>query len=107
MLLRAVSVRHDRIHSDTIRGSHVDFDTSAHLANSHVSAIAGFLIRTQISDFIHSSGYAIPYVAPAYPLLRLPIRSASGLPESAYECRLSRRPRLKERGLELPDEQQA
>ena len=53
MLLRAVSVRHDRIQLDTIRRTHVDFDTGAHPADSHVSTIAGIRIRTQMSDFIH------------------------------------------------------
>ena len=52
MLLRAVSVRHDRIQLDTIRRTHVDFDTGAHPANSHVTTIAGIRIRTQMSDFI-------------------------------------------------------
>jgi hypothetical protein len=46
-------VRHDRIQLDTIRRTHVDFDTGAHPADSHVSTIAGIRIRTQMSDFIH------------------------------------------------------
>ncbi len=53
MLLRAVSVRHDRIQLDTIRRTHVDFDTGAHPADSHFGDAEGILNRTQTSEFIH------------------------------------------------------
>ncbi len=43
MLPLIVPVSHNRIWLDTIRGTHLDFDASAHPTASHVSAIAGIL----------------------------------------------------------------
>jgi hypothetical protein len=53
MLLRAVSVRHDRVKFATICGTHFNLDTGAHPPDSHSSEMAGIPNRTQVSDFIH------------------------------------------------------
>ena len=53
VLLRSVSVGHDRVQVDTIRGTHLNFDARAHPPDSHFTNAQGILNRTQTSDFLH------------------------------------------------------
>jgi hypothetical protein len=53
MLLRSVSIRHDRLRLKTIRSTQLNFNASAHPAESHSSEITGIQNRTQMSDSIH------------------------------------------------------
>jgi transposase len=48
VLLRSVSVRHDGVQLATIRGTHLNFDASAHQADSHFADLAGIPNRTQM-----------------------------------------------------------
>ena len=73
MLLRSVSVRHDRVQLVTIRGTHFNFDAGAHPADSHFSAITGIPNRTRIVRF--------------YPLSCSPFQAAdTEIPCSCWSC---------------------